>query len=861
MKQLQFLLVALACMVAASGYSQNCPDEVSTDPRSPNNLDRPEFENNFYWFPHNGNDHASFEILTSGGTYPSINNPFWVPTNLMVGQLVNLQNSDFYPEDGWELLKVNFGRLNDGSARVNKPSMPYMILYNRYTGTMRFLGMWPDASNSWQIIRFQIGILDKKWTPPPSQNGTQLQATNLLSVQGDAIQPLDQQTEETVYEVITEYPGISNASFFFWFDLPVAYDPCICNNDVAIQLDATVENQWDVTVKGVLDAQLIQQGVPANGHSSLVAKRIIGAAGATVAAIASGGSVVNVGAFTGLLDIFSQRPGVSDDTQEGLELLQGVLNAAAEVTYDPGKLEWRNTVTGDTLTRKDWEKLFSGIGSFLNAGVDFANPGSQAGKPKTSVVGTITATGTATLNQNTGDLVYLAVPGSEWTSSLDEVIESTTDGLNPEYPIYNNPLGTFSLLKTPTLKVKTDEIDLCVNVRADELGNPEYGRLKRTVFTLFFDNEEFLYYFNPILNKNDEDLRILASIVVKSKNAGFQRVFYGDENGTECIASQHGLDEFKIFRGTNLYSSVDNTERISYPVQLDFLNDMVVGFTGNDGNLSHTDYDFFIRFNISGNSTDLGKNGLANRVDQVLSFPLHPEGYTGQVAPPIIDLDDIPIEIVDLQNYHQTYNPYVLPLVFQSNQPVPYQPGNEAWHDELVEIHAQISSPSQLSTVSSEVGIKLSPGARISPSTHLKIGVPLQGAVPQAEATSNYVSDFCQNIITNNQYQANQFSALAPQLPSPSQDFLEQYYRPEQIQNKIEFSPNPASDLLSLRSSHLDMTSITIHDLSGRPIKQQNLQAHSRETQINLADIAPGTYIVRVDCGDEVFSEKLVVTK
>jgi hypothetical protein len=54
---------------------------------------------------------------------------------------------------------------------------------------------------------------------------------------------------------------------------------------------------------------------------------------------------------------------------------------------------------------------------------------------------------------------------------------------------------------------------------------------------------------------------------------------------------------------------------------------------------------------------------------------------------------------------------------------------------------------------------------------------------------------------------------------------------------------------------------LTIHDLYCRPIKQQTLQAHSRETQINLSGIAPGTYIVRVDCGDEVFSEKLVVTK
>lgn len=161
MKSFILLIIAAFIIAAQQGYAQDCPDEVSTDPRNPSNPDRPALENTFFWFPHDGNDNNSFEILTSGGTYPSINNPFWNPTSLMVGQLVNLQNSDFYPEDGWELLKVNFGRLNNGTPRVIKPSMPYMILYNRYTGTMRFLGMWPDASNSWQIIRFKVSLPQK----------------------------------------------------------------------------------------------------------------------------------------------------------------------------------------------------------------------------------------------------------------------------------------------------------------------------------------------------------------------------------------------------------------------------------------------------------------------------------------------------------------------------------------------------------------------------------------------------------------------------------------------------------------------------------------------------------------------------
>jgi hypothetical protein len=850
MKTFKLLIIAVLLMAAQQGYAQDCPDEVSTDPRNPINFDRPALENTFFWFPHNGNDYNSFEILTSGGTYPSINNPFWNPTSLMVGQLVNLQNSDFYPEDGWELLKVNFGRLNDGTERAIKPSMPYMILYNRYSGTMRFLGMWPNASNSWQIIRFKIGIPENKWTSQPNTTGDPLQATNLLSIQGDAIQPLDQETTETVYEVITEYPGISNASFFFWFDLPVAYDPCICNNDVALTLEATVENQWDVTIKGILDAQIIQQGVPQNGNSNLVTERIIGAAGATATAIATNGTVINTGAFVGLLDIFTQRPGVSEYTESNLEFLQDILNAAAEVTYDSGSLEWRNTVTGDTLTKKDWQKLFSGIGSYLNAGVDFANPGSQTGKPKTSVVGSITATGTATLSQNPGDLVYLGVPGSNWTNSLDEVIESTANGINPEYPIYNNPLGTIALLQTPKIYVTNSGINYCDEYVDDGGPNEEpfWQTLTKTRVRAWL-KDDLKYYLNPVLNIDAEKTEILGSIVVEQTN--FTKFEFGlscpDEGDSEYLTLS---EQIELSKKINLIETVEKNKMMTPPVPIDYLKEVVTEFlVGSPPYTFSANGEFmnyFIRLTINMVSNDIGKDGEQVTNTQIVTFPLEAITASGTSSPELIDIvDDLGIttfdsEMTDLTNDNYSYHPDYICITSP--------------------LASASSGPSHFSILSESV-IHLKPGAQLNPSLRLAIDLPFEGLYPQEPVSANYVSDFCQNNITENQYQANQFSALAPQLPPPSAEFLEQYYQPEKILNKIILSPNPARDLLTLRSSHLDMTSITIHDLSGRPIKQKTLQAHSRETQINLSGIAPGTYIVRVDCGDDVFSEKLLVAK
>ena len=199
-----------------------------------------------------------------------------------------------------------------------------------------------------------------------------------------------------------------------------------------------------------------------------------------------------------------------------MNLLQEGLNVAGNLAWNQETQEWRNTIDNTTMSKSDWKKLFSGLGSFLNEGVDFANPSSSANKPKTSVVGSITATGTATLNLPTGDFVYLGVPGSSWTSYLDETELQTTNGKNPEYPFYNNPLGTFALLKTPTFKVKRDNYGFCTPCI---MGNPQagvtpnLGASTRTHISVVL-NEPLQYYINPVLDVNYSNSEIFVSLVI-----------------------------------------------------------------------------------------------------------------------------------------------------------------------------------------------------------------------------------------------------------------------------------------------------------------------------------------------------------
>lgn len=831
--------------------AQSCLDDISTDPRNPSNTDRPAFENSFYWFPNNGNNHSNFEIITPGATYPNINSPFWaIPTTLPVGQIADQQLSDFYPEDGWELLKVNFGKHNDGTQRSILPNMPYMALYNKYSGTIRFVGMWPNVSNSWQIIRFKVSIPSNRISPDDS--GDPLDASNLLSIQGEAAQPLDQKTEENVYEIITEFPGISNAGYFFWFDLPVAYDPCICQNDVAIQLQASVENNWDLTIKGILDAQILQKGIKPSGsnHSQLVTKRIIGAAVATFGAIATQGSVVDVGAYKDLIQVFADRPGIDDKTKSQLTFLNGILSSAAEVSYDSTKLEWRNTVTGDTLSNKDWEKLFSGLGSFLNSGVDFFSPTEKAGQPRSSVVGTITATGTATLNIPSGDIVYWGVPGSNLSSSLNETVTSTTSGLLPEYPIYDNPLGTFALLNTPKINVKIlDAVPIFSAFYTDPIsGLTECDKPYNDRLQVFFGDEPIHYAFNPTLNINEELSSVKASIVIKANLLGS---FHSEPLGNPAFGSYCGNDiplynqEMEWYKGVNLYKGVDPLERISPPVSIDEIGEVAATFLA-EGEYNHAEsFKYFIRFSLDLVSNNLDRDGKRIKNTQVISFPVEPILFSY--------FDPIPIDEIDIQNDLDPTE-YSSPTVLSNGQ-MNYNP-------DYIHISSSISSPFPLvASITSGSVIHLTPGAHIEPKMRLNIGSPFQGLYPHPPASSSFINSFCNNQIADLTYQANQFSGKAIKLPPISSEILNRFISNE-ILNPVSIHPNPANSQIWINSTSTSISEVQIMDISGRVlIHEKPDDIDVNKILVNISSLHTGIYIVQTKCGNERNSQKLVVGK
>ncbi len=149
---------------------------ISTKPSNPVNNECPDLENNFDWRVKH----------TPGGTVPNeyyfiygpnasanpvwVRNPFNGPTDATYHPYITANHgSNFQPEDGWELLKVEFGSAGNiglafdqapGPNNITniRPKLPYMMLYNKYSGTLRFFGALMEPDNTYETVKIELRI-------------------------------------------------------------------------------------------------------------------------------------------------------------------------------------------------------------------------------------------------------------------------------------------------------------------------------------------------------------------------------------------------------------------------------------------------------------------------------------------------------------------------------------------------------------------------------------------------------------------------------------------------------------------------------------------------------------------------------
>jgi hypothetical protein len=193
---------------------------IHTNPFAPLNPQKPSAKNYFNWML----SPANHNFICYQGSSPSfiIGSP-WYSTNIFdpFKKYANFAYSDFYPQDGWELLKQNLGRLNnDTTPRSIDVELPYIMVYNKYTGVINMF-----CTLSQQLSHYDYAIANI-YQLTPGSNG--LNGSAFFSLNSGISQPLDQ---KTYYVGLTQTSvPTNNRNFFFWYQFLAAYDPCVCHH-------------------------------------------------------------------------------------------------------------------------------------------------------------------------------------------------------------------------------------------------------------------------------------------------------------------------------------------------------------------------------------------------------------------------------------------------------------------------------------------------------------------------------------------------------------------------------------------------------------------------------------------------------
>ena len=438
-----FVLLCTASFAFAQPVARyrsfNDVDFIVTDPNPMNtrpvyNSAYPYKTNTFDWranfFPYKTPNAACLSGVF--GHYHSIESYFYGTVDNNPAR--SHENSDFQPIDGWELVRRDFGyymlpgqmddpidaaTLDDGVSI----KMAYIVLYNRYTATLRVLAC-PDKDIFATNMTVELSFAD---LAPTKDN-----VNGLLGGITGIAHPLDQETQAGSMKMHAQHPDCSN---FYLADFPMSYDPCACKTASNLRFRFAAE-----------------QNSTLSGHGR----------GLGVSMDLSNSPYAGAGA-NGAADIFFN--GVySDDNSSGSFVIEDAKRAYElykEKTEQSGqdKLAGAYETIGKAaafgakyaaLTGN--EELAAGLELAAEAN-DFMSFALKEDKPAVAPVTVIETdfrfTGTInSVNDNTRQDAYFCSPGALGSESCTELGSATTTPHTYSYPTYNEIMGLFALKNT-----------------------------------------------------------------------------------------------------------------------------------------------------------------------------------------------------------------------------------------------------------------------------------------------------------------------------------------------------------------------------------------------------------------------------
>lgn len=433
MRMMRIVTIMLLCIVSLCSTAQVCTDKLNntTDPSNPQHhlgndpttniyvnlrADDPSLPkldwmvDQYQWWHEGSNVDPDF--------FCNVRNPFdALNHDINVDRLYNSNPllRDNRPENGWELMLFNFGiRIDDGT--VDNVSHPYIVLYNKWRGVLRvfYYLREPNFNEDYDLVSLRLSFED----------GTEDKQSANLNHFEEVAKPIDlfvkDQNQQTSNQLDNGITNVNDCTgMWMYADFVMAYDPCVCEYTYdRLQIDVMATNIASISLTGDLTTNEATKTAPNNGQAN-----------------------------TGSGHKAAYKTVISSGIKAGKSAKTFYKSGGDWVSFAAG-------IAGKIPPEKDVEitkyvKLAKGV-PYLGAAIGlvdfFLFQEDKDDKPKAQAVSfnaTVNITGTIEDNASPGAVLF-HVPGSDFynISNLKE----------DQVPLYDEPMGVVSLLKTPKIE-------------------------------------------------------------------------------------------------------------------------------------------------------------------------------------------------------------------------------------------------------------------------------------------------------------------------------------------------------------------------------------------------------------------------
>jgi hypothetical protein len=408
----RLLLSAFLVGCTLYAFGQNCaPNGITTNPAAPVNTQRPSKKNTFNFTLQSFPFKSTLTNLVN-----NIKSPFFTTDNGNISHFYDPIDGirDIYPNQGWELIKKDFGYNDQGIANDPASTNPYLVMYNKYTSFLRVF-VARGENNPYNGVNIQI--LFNQFSPVQ---------TSLLDHNAE-LKPID--ATFTRDPVLNSVPDFYNAQFkWFYADFPMNYDPCTCLYQSKLEVIITLSSTSQVVGTTTTTGSLVTDSKPTSTQASNGSFSIGNLLGTTKKVVKT-----YKDSYTFERDIkpaLKKPDGTADANKAtGLTNLGTAIRGSSFLKAGLGSIPY----IGDVLGVLDF---------FIGGGKQAPAPQQVEVMPMSiNMSGKYSGTIKTDYRYNS---ITMRTPGSDVGLAPDS-----------EYPYYNEVLGILSLIKTPRVIVSS----------------------------------------------------------------------------------------------------------------------------------------------------------------------------------------------------------------------------------------------------------------------------------------------------------------------------------------------------------------------------------------------------------------------